>query len=861
MDKADIYNQLVNTPVNGVYGIDVGQNTLSEGRPPPVVQGEDGQMYLANEYLDADGNWQINPDFSTPVYYFHQPLEAGDARGIYAEYSEDLQSADQQGYWKTEEEIKAYWDGEGATDMNIFKQTNPDMDFNTYMSFIKENSALHAQGITPESDPEAFAGITEKYGIQTSTTDNDNVYGWNGSNYTKTFKPEDPEYGRMLWAAGLGAMGGQVLGGYLSGLGGASLPAGVAGPAAPLMSTGVANGLAAGATSAASQALLTGEIDPGSVLASAVIAGVNPGGYVADNYAPWRYTDPFTGETGWALGGAPPSSFYGGLVSGTVNDLVSNGLINQEIDLQASLEKGLIAGGINSALNTYDEYKKNSLEGLADEYQFNNPTASRQEALDWAANQDRLNTTDLGALVGEDGLFPFIPLVDTSGIRSILDPIGNAVDGLLNGFELPDQIQVGDGEKVNIGSDDLIKNIPRVDPVTGETYYVSNVTDMTTSYNSVSGEVRPLNFTSYEDRQTWGLINNPVVNALGDALGALIGSSSSPGNDLQAQLDYFGEEWTNKNFGDPAYFDSNGNLTVAGAVAKNDYVQIKVDTLGAFYFENSGGLNENYSWSPNPRGDSEIWGTMEGIDGLYSTGGLPIWPTQGLGNSTVDAILDDDGNPITPMNFGPEFTAPGYTQDVDLATATLSSNNDAALRNYDLINLFDALTNSDNNQSTNNQSVDTGGNAGSDSTDTSTLGSTESTGADTVTDELAGNQSSTTDNSTTTATTATNSSSISDDVAVGAGEVLAGSESTLPAGGPNGEINFTGKDGLPPLWTELYGYTKISPYKKARLKVLEGMLGGMMGGGVGNFNNFQFGSDRNPYQKIKKSLYEAGITE
>ena len=26
--------------------------------------------------------------------------------------------------------------------MNIFKQTNPDMDFNTYMSFIKENSAL-----------------------------------------------------------------------------------------------------------------------------------------------------------------------------------------------------------------------------------------------------------------------------------------------------------------------------------------------------------------------------------------------------------------------------------------------------------------------------------------------------------------------------------------------------------------------------------------------------------------------------------------------------------------------------------------------------------------------------------------------
>ena len=81
MSKVDIYNQLVNTPVNGLFGIDVGQDALNEGRPSPVVQGEDGQMYLANEYLDGNGNWQTNPDFSTPVYYFHQPLEAGDARG------------------------------------------------------------------------------------------------------------------------------------------------------------------------------------------------------------------------------------------------------------------------------------------------------------------------------------------------------------------------------------------------------------------------------------------------------------------------------------------------------------------------------------------------------------------------------------------------------------------------------------------------------------------------------------------------------------------------------------------------------------------------------------------------------------
>ena len=54
---------------------------------------------------------------------------------------------------------------------------------------------------------------------------------------------------------------------------------------------------------------------------------------------------------------------------------------------------------------------------------------------------------------------------------------------------------------------------------------------------------------------------------------------------------------------------------------------------------------------------------------------------------------------------------------------------------------------------------------------------------------------------------------------------------------------------------------RSAPYKKARLNVLEGMLSGMLGGGVGNFNQFEFGSNKDPYQKIAKSLYEAGIKE
>jgi hypothetical protein len=93
---------------------------------------------------------------------------------------------------------------------------------------------------------------------------------------------------------------------------------------------------------------------------------------------------------------------------------------------------------------------------------------------------------------------------------------------------------------------------------------------------------------------------------------------------------------------------------------------------------------------------------------------------------------------------------------------------------------------------------------------------------------------------------------------------LGGSDSTQPTQPgsgtlPSNNLNFGGKDNLPLLWTELFGYTKISSYKKARLKVLEGMLSGMQGGGVGNMDALEFGANRDPYQKIGRSLIDAGM--
>ena len=822
MDKAAIYNQLVNTPVNGVYGIDVGQKTLSEGRPSPVVQGEDGQMYKANEYLDENGNWQTNPDFSTPVYYFHQPLEAGDARGNYAEYSEDLQSAEQQGYWRTEEEIKAYWDGECATDMNMFQQTNPDMDFDTYMSFIKDNSALHAQGITPESDPEAFAGITEKYGIQTSTTDNDNVYGWNGSNYTKTFKPEDPNYGRMLWAAGLGAMGGQALGGYLSGLGGSSLPAGVAGPSAPLLNSGVAKGLAAGATNAASQGLLTGKIDPGSVLSSAVMAGFNPGGYVADNYAPWKNA---SGDL--AFGGAPPSSFYGGLVSGTVNDIVKNGLVNGELDLQGSLEKGLVSGGINSALNTWDEWKGNSQEAIADRLQYTDPTLSRADALEMALADPLLNTTDFGALIGKDGLFSAIPRADLTFLRNITDPIGNALDGLLNGFDLQDYVILPDGTRV-----------PR------SNYTEDQISDMMWPGGEFDGDY------TLEENSTMGLLNNPIVDGLADVLGRVLPSGDgSLSEDLQAQKDQFGQEWDSLYGYEYSVTDKNGlptgQLSVAGQAAKNNYIQTKMDTLGSFFFENAGGLNENYSWSENPRGQSELWGTMVGVPGLYSTGAEPSFLPNGWAG-VISPPLKPDGTPVTPLNFGPEFINTEAVAAIDPSNAVLPSNNDSAIRNQTFLDyvgmLGDNKDSSDSNSSSSTiqeEVVDkkevevTTANI-DDSNNSEVVGTTAPPPTDPPADTTPVYSLPINDNNTVTLPSGvTVPANIADDVIEqmlpSTEELASSSSSTVPSSGGSvlpGLLSSSigGNDGLPPIWTDLYAYKPFRGYTDKRKKLYTEMM-------------------------------------
>lgn len=235
-----------------------------ENEPPPVIQGEDGNMYLTNAEWSPSTGWTTDPDFSTPVYYFTQPLELGDARGNYYDVNEEG-IVEQQGFWRTEEEIKGYWDAEQG--MGYFKEANPDLDYDTWFSFVKESSALDAQGLNRIDNPEEYNALVDQYGISTEFQNEDgDFFQWNGSGFTKTFKVDDSvPVGDMIMSVAIGAMTAGVLGPGGMGLVGGGFSGGA--------TTGVVG-------SALSQGIINGKIDPKTLVTAGVLGGL--GGWFSE---------------------------------------------------------------------------------------------------------------------------------------------------------------------------------------------------------------------------------------------------------------------------------------------------------------------------------------------------------------------------------------------------------------------------------------------------------------------------------------------------------------------------------------------------------------------------------------------------
>ena len=360
---------LANSPDTMGLGL---QGMFSANKPDPVVQGTDGQYYLSNPQLTTNG-WITNPDYSTPVYFFHQPIEVGEARGNYATYSEDYRTATQQGNWFTEDQIKSFWDGTfdtGTLNMDVFREQHPDMTFDQYMSFVSENSALYAQGLTPESNPEMFSDLTNKYGIKTSFAgESGHVYGWNGSNYTKTFHADKSlDTGGIIMSLAVAAMTGGLaneglLGSFVQGLSGyqraavingamtavqtggdlkaiagsvvGTLAGGKLGSFVDLGSAAANSALSSSISSAFEQAIVNGEIDFETVLSSGVLgAGAEIAKDLAEALIKGTEFD------------------FGGLIS---QDSQLFGVLNGEYDLSTGKFTGGLIGNVRGAYNQFVE--------------------------------------------------------------------------------------------------------------------------------------------------------------------------------------------------------------------------------------------------------------------------------------------------------------------------------------------------------------------------------------------------------------------------------------------------------------------------------------------------------------------------
>ena len=430
-DYTEALTILANAPDTMGLGI---QQQLNKDRPAPVIVGEDEQFYRNNAELTSEG-WVSNIDYSEPVYYFTQPLE-DDRYNNYGEASDDFSRNYSQGNYYTKDEIKAFWDGDKGTGMDLFKEQNPNLDFDSYFNFVEESSSLYTGNInaTYADNQEAVDSLAAKYGIATTYTDDDGqVWGFNGSGLSQTrFVDTSIDFGNIIMSVAAGAMTGGLLAGPLTTALGS---VGITGSAATAAVQGI--------SSAAAQLITTGEVDlkqalisaatgyAGDKLGNALAASTEVDGVIGEISNTVSSTvDTFKTltETGMPIVDAAIKA--GGM--SMLTQLVSTG----EIDLEEAAVAAVIGGGIGA----FNQFKTdmNDLGVPEDEYMAD--LAEYEEFQQAAINADikdpflnpNYTTVGEGLMVNSAGnVFNYAG--DNLGNMSTLDTNN---DGKLSGVDL-----------------------------------------------------------------------------------------------------------------------------------------------------------------------------------------------------------------------------------------------------------------------------------------------------------------------------------------------------------------------------------------------------------------------------------------
>jgi len=687
---------------------------------------------------------------------------------------------------------------------------------------------------------EAQQGLMEKWGIPTQVqTDDGSLYRFNGSSLTKVYEAPGTDLAKTAAQIATGVALSAALGPAV----GAKVGGGMLGSAA-----------GAAAANAATQGVLTGSIDPKSVLAAGVIGGINPGQYVA-------------GKVGDALGmsatGQPfnPDSFGYGAISGAGNAAVSQAITDGSLDGAGILQAGLLSGAANSIRDAIHDSEYYSQEAIAE--RLIQQGYSPEDAWYRAGNDPNLfkGKSDLGALVGEGGLFSFLPEVPVGPVAGLLDTLSG---GTSTFYRYPDKDQT---------------EIPA---------YLMDDDAITRAYNAGAVEVV---------ENSIGLLSNPIVNTAGKVLGQVLGTPTMSEKDKAIYDAYRGQAEAEAQDAIGAEGWKNLDGVAKEALITQNQQELYRGYLASWH--GSDGLDEKYTIAPNPRGDADIIGSA-----LVS-----IDPETGKPKYTTGMRYDDqlaDGTPITTALNVPKLPDSPTSSNV---IVNLSGDNQATLpagaNGQDFLNylLADSIINgtfasgnkgggsdlsgdfigtgmltdldTDSSVSTNN---DNNTNTPSTNTPSTNNTNTNSTTADPVTEGVVSGGGATApesevtpiyglsvndDGTATLPGGATVPASVADSIYeqtyLPSDYELAGGGGTLPSGGGGGGggdglLSSANGNGLPLLWSELYGYSKITPYKGARLKILNDIVSGLSGQGMMTPK-----IDNEPYMKLNRDLIDAGI--
>ena len=561
-----------------------------------------GSMVGRQDYTVGDDGNYYNAD-GERVYYWVRPRETDSTMqgGV-----EEMSIGSDFGGYYTEAEIRSAWNAKEG--MGYFKERT---SWDNYWGYLTERQALIQSGDLPDpTNPEylkdfpsadvgpaptpnvgssfgggrdeehyygklaaadqtareeamasfvqANAALMDKYGIESTIRNKDgDTFMFNGSTYVRTDKIED----------------GFNVGGLIGAMVLSTLTAGALAPVgAGLFGAGaLGKGVTAAVSSALTQGAMTGSIDPRSVITSGLMAGLNPGGMVTDSL------------------GMNPDSFGAGVVGG-FTDSATRGLLSGDgVDFGQSLLAGLGKGAANSILDFFKDMSQRSIEDrmkmIAEEHARMYPgmePLTDDQLYEAAIKMQGTGTSDLGGLIGKDGLIPGMDEVSTKWVNNLFG--GNRFDmgGLFIG---PDGKQYTDLE--------MREKFPDVD---------LNAVGQASLYGQA---VDGFTYAATTQEKTW-------LGKLWDAM-----KENVPG--LQKAADFI----------------DNGLDEAARAQFINDYGFDPYEHPDAarqvFVY---GAVDETYTFSDNPRGDAEVVGQVYGSNPVDPNKNPNTYQSPGPGGNT-----------------------------------------------------------------------------------------------------------------------------------------------------------------------------------------------------------------------------------